>query len=86
MSGKDGLLEWIDGHKAKVSHNQTFEVTITETLRMTVAIEAKSRANAEEIAEANWNNSDYILDADHFVGAKFEAASVKRERAAGAEL
>ena len=47
---------------------------------MTVPIEAKSRAQAEEIAEANWNDSQYILDADHFKGASFKAAERNRER------
>lgn len=47
---------------------KTYDVTITETLQMTVPIEAESLAEAEQIAEENWNRSQYILDADHFVG------------------
>lgn len=50
-----------------------YDVTITETLQMTVPIEAESLAEAEQIAEKNWNDSQYILDADHFVGADFKA-------------
>ena len=52
---------------------KTYDVTITETLQMTVPIEAESLAEAEELAERNWNHSQYILDADHFIGAEFEA-------------
>lgn len=59
---------------------KTYDVTITETLQMTVPIEAESRAEAEKIAEANWNDSKYILDADHFKGASFKAAEHNRER------
>lgn len=47
---------------------------------MTIPIEAESRAEAEKIAEANWNDSKYILDADHFKGASFKAAERNRER------
>lgn len=59
---------------------KTYDVTITETLQMTVPIEAESRAKAEETAKANWNDSQYILDADHFKGASFKAAERSKER------
>lgn len=36
---------------------KTYDVTITETLRMTVRIKADSLGEAERIAEENWNNS-----------------------------
>ncbi len=52
---------------------KTYDVTITETLQMTIPIEAESLAEAEQMAEENWNRSQYILDADHFVGADFKA-------------
>lgn len=60
---------------------KTYNVTITETLQMTVLIEAESLAEAEQIAEENWNNSQYILDADHFMGADFKAKECVREKA-----
>lgn len=62
---------------------KTYDVTITETLRMTVPIEAESRAEAEQIAEENWNDSQYILDADHFVGADFKAKECVRNKDLG---
>lgn len=52
---------------------KSYDVTITETLQMAVLIKAESLAEAEEIAEKNWNDSKYILDADHFKGADFKA-------------
>lgn len=57
-----------------------YDVTITETLQMTVPIEAESLAEAEQIAEKNWNDSQYILDADHFVGADFKAKECVRNK------
>ena len=52
---------------------KSYDVTITETLKMTVRIEADSLDEAEEKAEDNWNAGMYILDADNFVGANFRA-------------
>ena len=48
-----------------------YDVKIKETLEMTVTVEAESAAQAREIAEQNWKNQDYILDADHFKGVTF---------------
>lgn len=38
-----------------------YEVTITETLEMTVAVEAESREEAQQIASDNWKNGDYMV-------------------------
>lgn len=59
---------------------KNYDVTITETLKMTVSIEADSLAEAEQKAEDNWNASMYILDADHFVGASFHAQERVRDK------
>jgi hypothetical protein len=48
-----------------------YKVTITETLRMTVNIEAENLIHAEQIISDNWKKSEYILDADNFVGVEF---------------
>jgi len=50
-----------------------FKVTITETLKLTVEVEAKDPQEAEQIASDNWRNSMYVLGADNFVGVEFEA-------------
>jgi hypothetical protein len=78
MSGQKNLHDKLEAAKGKAALRE-FDVTITETLRMTVSVTAKNRDDAEQIVSDNWHNSDYILDADHFVGVEFEAASVKRE-------
>ena len=62
---------------------KTYDVTVTETLQMTVPIEAESLAEAEQMAEENWNRSQYIFDADHFVGADFKARECVRDKGIG---
>ena len=59
---------------------KTYEVTITETLQKTVEVEANSREEAERLVEQRWNDSEYILDADSFVGVDFSARSNERSR------
>ena len=58
-----------------------FEVEITETLRRTVTVEAADRDEAEQIVSDNWRNSEYVLDADNFIGVEFEASKGGRELA-----
>lgn len=59
---------------------KTYQVTITETLQKTVEIEANSKAEAESLVEARWNDSEYILDADSFVEVDFSARMNERCR------
>lgn len=56
-----------------IINGKVYAVKITEISEMTVYIEAESITEAEIIAEENWNNCEYILDADNFVCAKFKA-------------
>jgi hypothetical protein len=48
-----------------------YQVEITETLRMTIDIEAENAQRAEDMVRKAYENSDYILDADHFAGVEF---------------
>lgn len=57
-----------------------YEVTITETLEMTIAVEAESREEAQQIASDNWKNGDYILDADHCKDVTFRTKDRSRDR------
>lgn len=50
-----------------------YKVTITETLKKDVYIEAENQAEAEQKAFDAWRNSEYILDAGDFVDVNFEA-------------
>lgn len=57
----------------------TYTVTITETLKMDVEVDADSQEDAEQIANDNWRNSEYILDADNFVEVDFKAKPPQKE-------
>lgn len=57
-----------------------FEVQITETLTKTVTVEAETQDLAKWIAEQNWRNGDYVLDADNFSGVVFESTSPVPEK------
>ena len=57
-----------------------YDVTITETLRMTVGVEAENRFEAEQMVSDNWRNSEYVLDAEHFQGVSFEARLRQKSR------
>jgi hypothetical protein len=88
MSGRESVLAQLERFK-KESAKKDFDVEITETLQMTVSVRAASADEAEAIVEANWKNSEYILDADSFVGVEFSAKEPERGRAMkppGAEL
>jgi len=57
---------------------KNYQVTITETLKMKVDIEANSPREAEEIAQNKWQNSEYILDAECFDGAEFNCVKERK--------
>lgn len=57
---------------------KNYQVEITETLKMRVNIEADSPEEAEEIANRNWCNSEYILDAECFEGADFNCVQDRK--------
>ena len=57
-----------------------YPVEITETLQRIVEVEADSRAEAEEKAEAEWNKEKYVLDSEDFVGATFHAREPEKEK------
>ena len=50
-----------------------FKVTITETLKLTVEVEATDQHDAEQMVSDNWRNSEYVLGADNFAGVEFDA-------------
>lgn len=59
---------------------KTYQVTITETLQKTVEIEANSQEEATALVERKWNDSEYILDAEAFVGVDFSPIPKQRNR------
>ena len=52
-----------------------YQVKITETLTMTVEVEADSELSAEQQVSDNWRNSEYILDFANFADVTFKAVS-----------
>lgn len=50
-----------------------FEVTITETLKKKVEVEAETEEEAKQIATDDWYKGEHILDADNFTEVDFEA-------------
>ena len=54
-----------------------YRVKITETLEMIVEIEAEDECEAEQTASDNWNDGDYVIDGEHFMGATFEVIKDK---------
>jgi hypothetical protein len=53
---------------------QSFKVTITETLRKTVEVEAKDQDEATQMVSDKWKAGEVILDAECFQGVEVEAA------------
>ena len=48
-----------------------YDITIRETLEMTVTVEAESREEARRTVADNWKNGEYILDAESFKDVEF---------------
>ena len=57
-----------------------YDITIRETLEMTVTVEAESREEARQIVADRWKNSEYILDADSFKDVEFYPRGRSRYR------
>lgn len=55
-------------------------MTITETRKMTVDVEAEDEREAEKIVSDGWNHCEYLLDAQDFDGVTFEVESAERSR------
>ena len=53
-----------------------YNVTITETLKKTVEVEAESLEKAKDKVSDEWTDGTYILDADNFTDVQFEAQEV----------
>ena len=53
-----------------------FYVTITETLKMRLNVEAESMDEAIDKVQDGWRSGEYILDADYFEDVDFEAEDI----------
>lgn len=50
-----------------------FKVTITETLKRTVEVEAEDQHEAVQTVSDSWHSSRYILGSEDFIDVSFEA-------------
>lgn len=75
MKGREDALEDFNT-RDRSSVPKKFMVTIIETLKMTVEVEAEDQKQAEQIVEGRWKNGEYILDADNFIDVEFEATRI----------
>ena len=50
-----------------------YNVTIVETLKKTVEVEAESPEEANQLVTDEWYSGEHILDADRFDGVEFES-------------
>ncbi len=57
-----------------------YDITIRETLEMTVTVEAESREEARQKVADNWKNGEYILDAECFKDVEFYPRGRSRDR------
>ena len=74
MEDREGAIE--DFNTRDLDTPRKFRVTITETSKMTIEVEADDQQQAEQIVSDGWHRSEYVLDADNFVGVEFEAVPV----------
>ena len=58
---------------------QRFDVTVTETLKQIVRVEARSPEEAEQIVAKDWQKKEFVLDAENFTCVEFEAVPVNDE-------
>ena len=57
-----------------------FDVTVTETLKQIVRVEAHSQEEAEKIVARDWQRQEFILDAENFTYVEFVAVPVEDEQ------
>ena len=46
-------------------------MTVTETFRLTIELEASSRQEAERIVSRDWKRREFVLGPEHFAGVEF---------------
>ena len=58
------------------NHPRKYRVTITETLKRTVEVEAGDPHEAEQMVSDGWHDSKYVLGSEDFIDVEFEAVPV----------
>lgn len=58
---------------------QWFDVTITETLQLTVRVEARSQQEAEQIVSDDWKKQEFVLGPECFARVEFDVTPVDEQ-------
>lgn len=64
----------------ELDHHRRFRVTIIETLKRTVEVNADDSHDAQQMVSDGWHSSKYILGSEDFVGVEFDAVLVTDEK------
>ena len=59
-----------------VTNNNTYFITVIETLKKRVEVESESEEEALELVEKAYKKCDIILDENDFTGVKFKISKV----------
>lgn len=59
---------------------QWFDVTITETLELTVRVEAGSPQEAGQIVSADWGRQEFTLGPECFAGVEFDVVPATEDQ------
>lgn len=58
---------------------QKFHVTVTETFRLTIAVEAASKQEAERLVSGDWQKGEFTLGPECFAGVEFQTEPAEAE-------
>lgn len=58
----------------------TYKVTITETLKKEVIVEAEDECAALQKVSDDWYKGEHILDADNFVGVDYDWEEIEHNK------
>lgn len=67
-----------DYHARGADSQQKFHVTVTETFQLTIAIEADSKEQAEQLVSADWQKREFTLGPECFAGVEFDVVPVDK--------
>jgi len=80
MSEKESILAKLAAKPEVDTGPKEYPVQITETLQMTVWMEANSPDEAIALVRAAYKDTEYVLDADHFTGVEFKVTGNEHKR------
>ena len=67
ITEREEALRYYEARGSDAPHH----VTVTETFRLTIELEASSRQEAERIVSRDWKRREFVLGPEHFAGVEF---------------